>query len=67
MPANASAAQVDAFIDAVDLVVLQGAMSPGLRQALRARIAAIAPDERLLRVQNALYLAHVSPDFAVQR
>lgn len=67
MPAAASAAQIEAFLDAVDLVVLQGAMSPGLRDVMRARITAIAPDERLLRVQNALYLAHVSPDFAVQR
>lgn len=67
MPANADTAQIDAFLDAVDLVVLQGAMSPGLRQVMRGRILAIDPDERLLRVQNALYLAHVSPDFAVQR
>jgi hypothetical protein len=67
MPANADTAQIDAFLDVVDLVVLQGAMSPGLRQVMRGRILAIDPDERLLRVQNALYLAHVSPDFAVQR
>ena len=67
MPANASAAQIDAFIDALDLLITQGAMSPALRTAVRARILAVPASDRLSRVQNALYLAYVSPDFAVQR
>jgi uncharacterized protein (DUF1800 family) len=67
MPAAASAAQMEAFIDAIDLLVTQGGMSPPLRAAIRSRISALPGDDRLGRVQNALYLAYVSPDFAVQR
>lgn len=67
MPANANAIQLEAFIDSVDLLILQGAMSAPLRSAIRARLAELPGDERLQRVQNALYLAVVSPDFAVQR
>lgn len=67
LPANASPAQLEAFLDSLDLLMLQGAMSPPLRQAIRNRLAQIPAGERLERVQNALYLVVASPDFAVQR
>ena len=67
LPANASPAQLEAFLDSLALLMLQGAMSPPLRQAIRNRLAQIPAGERLERVQNALYLVVASPDFAVQR
>ena len=61
------ASNPDQLIDALDLLLLHGAISPEMRQSVKAAVASIAPSNRRLRVQTAIYLILTASQYQVQR
>ena len=70
-PLVALAADAEALLDDLDVLLLGGSMSAGLRELVRAAIE-LTPDagdeaSRLQRARSALLFIVVSPEYAVQR
>ena len=61
------AGNLDALIGGLDLLLTGGNLPPAKHQILREALSRISTNEALSRVQNAVYLIGISPEFAVQK
>jgi uncharacterized protein (DUF1800 family) len=57
----------DQLIDALNLLLLHGAISPEMRQSIKNAVSSVAVSNRRLRVQTAIYLILTSSQYQVQR
>jgi uncharacterized protein (DUF1800 family) len=64
---KALAANADALLDELNVLLLGGAMPLEMRDIIKADIEKYAPTETTQRVVEALYLIVTSPEFAVQK
>jgi uncharacterized protein (DUF1800 family) len=64
-PFTALATNDGALVERVNQVLMQGAMSPALRQIIGAAVRAISPARTTDRAHTALYLAAISGEYAV--
>ena len=55
------------LVDRLDLLMLSGAMSPGLRAALVKAVTAVPVQSPTERVQTAIYLIVFAPEFVIQK
>ncbi len=55
------------LVDHVDLLLLHGTMSEGLKQKIIAAIEQVPADQTRMRAQIACYLAMASPEYIVQK
>ena len=61
------ASNPDQLIDALNLLLLHGAISPEMRQSIKNVVSSVAVSNRRLRVQTAIYLIVTSSQYQVQR
>jgi hypothetical protein len=57
----------DQLLDALNALLMHGAMSPAMRQSIKTAVLSISASNRRLRVQTAIYLVLTSSQYQVQR
>ena len=55
------------LIDHLNLIFMEGRMTPATRTSLMRAINSIDPKSRVERIQSALVLTAIAPEFVIQR